>query len=92
MANHLVTAAKEWGITLGKCAIATDNASNIANEFSKCSVQSHVRCMAHLLNLATQKRIKVSALARVLCRVRTLVGCFTEALQLVAFYTERSSS
>ena len=36
------------------------------------------------LSSSTQKRLKVPALARVLGRVRTLVGCFTEALQLVA--------
>lgn len=76
LAAHLSATALDWGIEVTKCTVTTDNAANIVLAVDKCGVMCHVRCMAHVLNLCTQKGLKVTPLARLLGRVRSVVGFF----------------
>jgi hypothetical protein len=76
LAEELQSVAEEWQLQLSNVAVTTDNASNVVLAMQKCNVKWHVRCLAHVLNLATQKGLKVSGFARLLGRVRTVVGFF----------------
>ena len=74
LAEHLKGKAKEWDIQLDKAVVTTDNASNIVLAMDRCNVLCHIRCMAHVLNLSSQKGLKVNAVSRLLGKVRSLVA------------------
>lgn len=76
LATQLMDTAKDWHIDLSHSTVTTDNAANIVLAVEKCKVLCHVRCMAHVLNLSTQKGLKSNAVARLLGRVRSVVGFF----------------
>lgn len=76
LAAQFKDVAKEWGINLSDTAVTTDNAQNVVLAMEKCQLLCHVRCMAHILNLSTQKGLKVPGLQRLLGRVRSVVGFF----------------
>lgn len=76
LAEHLKTALAEWGITEKDPVIVTDNASNMTIAAEKAAFTLHVKCYAHTLNLAAQRALKISAVARLLGRVRRIVNFF----------------
>ena len=64
LSEHMRSVAAAWKIDLHSTVITTDNAANIVSAIERCDVTAHVRCMAHVLNLATQKGLtKVSSLS-----------------------------
>ena len=76
LAEHLKKVCSDWDIELKSTAITTDNAANIVLAIEKCSPLVHVRCMAHVLNLSTQKALKGTNINRLLGRVRSLSTFF----------------
>lgn len=76
LAEQLRRVARDWNIKLSDTIVTTDNASNVVLAMEKCNLLCHVRCMAHVLNLSTQKGLKVNSLQRLLGRVRSVVGFF----------------
>ena len=65
MAELLNNVAEEWGITEKGPALVTDNASNMIVAAELTGIL-HVKCYAHTLNLATQRALKLPAVARLL--------------------------
>ena len=55
--------------------VVTDNASNmtVAVELTR---YKHIRCFAHVLNLASQRALKVTAVARMIARVKMISSFF----------------
>ncbi|XP_071088069.1 E3 SUMO-protein ligase ZBED1-like [Haliotis cracherodii] len=78
LANVLTSALTEWKIDrFGNVAISTDNASNIVSAVKQSpSLNPHIRCFAHTVNLASQRAMQVSQMARILGRVRRVVSFF----------------
>ncbi|XP_078128000.1 E3 SUMO-protein ligase ZBED1-like [Sander vitreus] len=76
LAEHLTKALAEWGITEKDPVIVTDNASNMTIAAEKAAFTLHVKCYAHTLNLAAQRALKITAVARLLGRVRRIVDVF----------------
>ena len=76
LAEHLRKALAEWGITEKDPVIVTDNASNMTIKAEKAAFTLHVKCYAHTLNLAAQPVLKITAVARLLGRVRRIVNFF----------------
>ncbi len=62
MAEVLKKATEEWKLTEKEPAVVTDNAANmvIAVEITGCL---HIRCFAHVLNLAVQRALKLPNIA-----------------------------
>nr|XP_055054000.1 E3 SUMO-protein ligase ZBED1-like [Misgurnus anguillicaudatus] len=76
LAEHLTKALAEWGIKEKDPVIVTDNASNMTIASEKAAFTLHVKCYAHTLNLAAQRALKITAVARLLGRVRRIVNFF----------------
>ncbi|XP_071083855.1 E3 SUMO-protein ligase ZBED1-like [Haliotis cracherodii] len=83
LANVLTSALTEWKIDrFGNIAISTDNASNIVSAVKQSpSLNPHIRCFAHTINLASQRAMQVSQMARILGRVRRVVSFFHRSSQ-----------
>ncbi|KAL0151535.1 hypothetical protein M9458_053187 [Cirrhinus mrigala] len=75
VAELLHNVVTEWNIAEKDPVLVTDNATNMA-----CAAQLtgylHVRCFAHTLNLASQRALKLPAVARLLGRIRRATGFF----------------
>lgn len=57
-------------------ALVSDNAKNMVLAFSEAKLNPHVRCIAHTLNLASQKAFKVDEVSEILVKVKKLVTFF----------------
>lgn len=88
LAAVLNTALIEWHLVKDgkKPFISTDNAANIVNAVKICGM-THIRCLAHTLNLATQKAMKVEEVINLLKKVRHLVGFFHRSSTAAALLT-----
>ncbi|KAK5934801.1 hypothetical protein CgunFtcFv8_020223 [Champsocephalus gunnari] len=74
LAEHLRKALAEWEIKEKDPVIVTDNASNMTIAAEEAVFTLHVKCYAHTLNLAAQRALKITAVARLLGRVRRIVN------------------
>lgn len=74
--NLLRDACTEWKIADKSPALVTDNARNMIVAGQKAEFFPQVLCFAHTLNLASQKGFSVNAAARLLGKVRKIVGYF----------------
>ncbi|XP_056308106.1 zinc finger BED domain-containing protein 4-like [Danio aesculapii] len=72
LAEHLRKAIAEWGIAEKDPVIVTDNASNM----TIAAEEAEFKCYAHTLNLAAQRALKITAVTRLLGRVRRIVSFF----------------
>ena len=75
MAEVIRNATVEWKLTGKDPAVVTDNASNMTVAVELIGYQ-HIWCFAHVLNLASQRALKVTALARLIARVRRISTFF----------------
>ncbi|KAL1276633.1 hypothetical protein QQF64_036256 [Cirrhinus molitorella] len=75
MAEVLQRAAEEWGLTEKDPVVVTDNASNMTLAVELTGFL-HVRCFAHILNLASQRALKLPAVARLLAKIRKISAFF----------------
>uniref|UniRef100_A0A672JKK8 BED-type domain-containing protein n=1 Tax=Salarias fasciatus TaxID=181472 RepID=A0A672JKK8_SALFA len=65
----------EWGLRAKEPVVVTDNAPNMAVA-ARLAEMDHIKCFAHSLNLASQKALKLPAVARLLGRIRRVTGFF----------------
>ena len=75
LATDFENVLKEWGLIKSNITVTTDNAANISAAMSKCSIRN-IKCMAHTLNLATQKALQVTAVSKVCAKIRKVVSFF----------------
>lgn len=68
----------EWGIptSLGFPPVVTDNAANVTKAVQLTESAVHVPCLAHTINLAVQKSLKVKRVSHLLARVQRIVAFF----------------
>lgn len=66
----------EYHLSASGVTITTDNAANITSAMKLVGGAANIRCMAHTLNLATQKALKVSIIDRIIGKVRRVVTFF----------------
>jgi hypothetical protein len=72
LSNQFDAVLQEWELTKDRISDTTDNAANVCLAMRLSDVQ-HVRCMAHTLNLASQKCLSISEISRVCGKVRRIV-------------------
>ncbi|XP_070400496.1 E3 SUMO-protein ligase ZBED1-like [Nothobranchius furzeri] len=71
----LENAAAEWQISDKDLVLVTDYASNVVVAAQKAKYE-HLKCYAHTANLASQKDLKLAALAKLLSRIRRISTFF----------------
>ncbi|RXN23947.1 zinc finger BED domain-containing 1-like protein [Labeo rohita] len=71
IAELLKAALEEWDLVSKDPAIVTDNAANMSVA-AELAGMLHFRCFAHTLNLASQRALKLPAVARLLGHVRRI--------------------
>ncbi|XP_067678487.1 E3 SUMO-protein ligase ZBED1-like [Haliotis asinina] len=78
IADELQSAVQNWRVntTVGFPPVTTDNAANITKAVNLCKSNLHVPCLAHTLNLAVQKSLKVKEVSHILGKMRKIVGFF----------------
>lgn len=87
LAVLLQDVCREWKIEDKNPALVTDNARNMILAGVGAEMEPHVRCIAHTLNLASQKALKVDRVSELLVKMRKVVTFFpkspkaTEALR-----------
>lgn len=75
IADVLQRAVDEWKIDTKNPVVVTDNASNMTVAIDLIGYQ-HVRCFAHVLNLASQHALKVTVVTRLLAKIRRISNYF----------------
>ncbi|XP_060798149.1 E3 SUMO-protein ligase ZBED1-like isoform X2 [Neoarius graeffei] len=70
----LKEACADWNILDKNPALVTDNARNMIVAGVEPEISPHLTCFAHMLNLASQKAFQVDTAARLLGRIRRIVG------------------
>ena len=76
LAEEIHYSLDEWNITEKVVMVTTDNAQNIKNAISQELEISHLPCVGHTLQLSIGKALQLTAISRVLGRVRKLVEHF----------------
>ena len=76
LADVLKNCFWEWGIADRNITGVTDNARNIINAWNDQLKMTHIPCVAHTLNLAIGRALKLGSFANVLGHVRNLVSQF----------------
>lgn len=74
-------ACADWNLLDKEPALVTDNATNMVLAGVEAELSPHLMCFAHTINLATQKAFKVDTVARLLGRVRRVVGFFHRSVR-----------
>ncbi|KAL7829121.1 hypothetical protein SRHO_G00327550 [Serrasalmus rhombeus] len=77
IAEVLQTAVTDWELKKPNhgIAIVTDNARNMDVAVREAGLKPHIKCFAHIINLATQAGLGVPRVARLLGRTATTVLC-----------------
>lgn len=74
LAKDFESTLENWGLKAENVSVTTDNAANIVLAMQKCNTRCHIRCMAHTINLATQRGLEPAK--RLLGRIRHVVQYF----------------
>ncbi len=70
-------ACADWNIARKKPALVADNARNTTVAGMEPEISPHIRCFACTLSLASQKAFQMDTAARLLGKVRRVVGFCT---------------
>lgn len=86
LSEFLIQVVAQWNLKRnGELpALVTDNARNIINAGKLAGLHPHVGCFAHVINLATQRGLKVAQMDRLLGRVRHIVKFFHKSSTAMA--------
>ena len=68
-------AVNEWGLPPDP-PLVSDNASNMTVAAEEFGSSLHVGCLAHTLNLACGKALKITSVSHLLARMRRVVAYF----------------
>ena len=66
---------EEWSLQDKDPALVTDNAANMTLAAGLAGML-HFGCFAHILNLASQRALKLPAVTRLLAKVRCIISFF----------------
>lgn len=76
LASLLRDVCCEWKIEEKNPALITDNARNMTLAGAGAEMEPHVQCIAHTLNLSSQKALKVDTVSALLVKLRKQVTFF----------------
>ncbi|XP_067679694.1 zinc finger BED domain-containing protein 4-like [Haliotis asinina] len=78
IAQVLKSAVDEWKLERphGLQPLTSDSAANMCVAAKQANMTPHIKCFAHVINLAAQQALKISEVQRLLGRVRRVVNYF----------------
>lgn len=93
IARVLRNALREWELTRPQTTIAcvTDNASNMDIAVRESGLHPHIKCLAHVVNLASKRGLAVSRVARLLGRVRRVTTFFHKSTTATAVLANKQT-
>lgn len=93
LSKILTSAISEWNLQRYEQnpSLTSDNASNIVNAAKQAELSPHVGCVAHTINLATQRGLKVSQMDRLLGRIRRIASFFHRSTTAMAVLKSKQS-
>lgn len=65
------------------------NTGNMRVAVKEAELSPHIRCFAHTLNLASQAGLKVNAVSRLLCRIKSVASFFHRSSTATALLTPK---
>ena len=74
-ADFLKWVSDQWHLNDKDLVLVTDNAANLVDA-AQLGGLVHLRCYAHVLNLACQRALKLASVSRLLARSRLIVSFF----------------
>ena len=89
----LLNCVAEWNLKRDDLmpSVTTDNAANIINAVQIAGFHPHIRCVAHTLNLATQRGLQVPLMERLLGRIRRVVSFFHKSTTAMALLRSKQT-
>lgn len=92
LAEVIKEAVSEWELPTknGLPTVVTDNAANVVKSV-KLLGADHIPCLAHTVNIAVQKALKLPDVKDVLDKVRKIVGFFHRSTSAAALLKRNSS-
>ena len=78
--EEIVNVVRKWGVDV--IAVSTDNAANITKAVQQAGF-TNIRCLAHTINLATNKGLAVRDVESLIKRVRKIVEYFHRSCKAV---------
>ncbi|XP_078016760.1 E3 SUMO-protein ligase ZBED1 [Epinephelus lanceolatus] len=93
IADVLRKAVGEWELTRPDTTIAcvTDNASNMDTAVKESGLHPHIKCLAHVVNLASKRGLAVARVARLLGRVRRVTTFFHKSTTATAVLASKQT-
>ena len=88
MVNVLREAVTEWNLPPSPPTV-TDNSSNMTVAAEELGTSLHVGCLAHTLNLACGKALKITSVSHLLARIRRVVGYFHRSVVAAEILKEK---
>lgn len=91
LAALLREVCRDWKVDDKHPALVTDNAKNMILAGAGAEMDPHVRCIAHTLNLGSQKALKVDKVLEILIKVRKMVTFFHKSPKATEMLRETQS-
>ena len=93
LSEMLLNCVAEWNLKRDDLmpSVTTDNAANIINAVQIAGFHPHIRCVAHTLNLATQRGLQVPLMERLLGRIRRVVSFFHKSTTAMALLRRKQT-
>ena len=93
LSEMLLNCVAEWNLKRDDLmpSVTTDNAANIINAVQIAGFHPHIRCVAHTLNLATQRGLQVPLMERLLGRIRRVVSFFHKSTTAMALLRSKQT-
>lgn len=88
IANVLSEALSEWNLPPNP-PVVSDNASNMTVAAEELGASLHIGCLAHTLNLACGKALKITSVSHLLARMRRVVSYFHRSATATAILKEK---
>ena len=93
LSEVITSAISEWNLQRHEQnpSLTSDNASNVVSVAKQAELSPHSRCVAHTINLVSQRGLKMSQMDKLLGRIRSTVSFFYRSPTAMAVWKSKQS-